>query len=80
MDTRCLGKAVLALDIVDGADGVEVRNHGGLLSGGASNWPANTIGKSPRSNTREITGFLRLPYGTFGSQMFAPPQNEGWHV
>ena len=66
VDAGGLAKAVLALEIVDGADSVEVRNHGGLLSDGEANWPTDTIGKSPGSNTGEITGFLRLPYGTFG--------------
>ena len=69
VDTRCLGQTVLALEIVDGADGVEVRNHGGLPSDGEANWPTDTIGKSPGSNSGETTGFLRLPYGTFGLDM-----------
>jgi hypothetical protein len=62
---------------VDGADGVEMRNHGGLLSEGEANWPTDTIGRSPRSNSGEITGFLRLPYGTFEPRMIAPRQYEG---
>lgn len=37
VDTRRLRQAMLALEIVDGADGVEVRNHGGLLSAGEAN-------------------------------------------
>ena len=77
VDSRCLGQALLAFEIVDGADGVEMRNHGGLLSGGEANWPTDTIGRSPRSNTGEITGFLGLPYGTFGPHMIRAQQNEG---
>src|SRR5215211_2064503 len=71
---------MLALEILDGVDGVEMRNHGGLLSDGEANWPTDTIGKSPRSNTGEITGFLRLPYGTFGCHMIASRQNEGTQI
>jgi hypothetical protein len=37
VDTRRLGKAVPAVEIVDGADGVEVRHHGGPLSAGEVN-------------------------------------------
>jgi hypothetical protein len=77
VDTRCLGQAVLALEIVDGADGVEMRNHGGLLSGGEANWPTDTIGRSPRRNTGKITGFLRVLYGTFRPHIIRAQQNEG---
>ena len=79
MATRCLREALLTLEIVDRADGVEVRNHGGLLSEGGANWPADTIGRAPRSNSGEIAGFFRLLYGTFEPRTIAPRHDESAH-